>query len=817
MRRLSVEATLMSALACWALLGACALARPEGKKIAFAMDGKPWPAVFKWLADQTGVPVITSGKPVGAFTFTPPAGMTFTLGEVIDIINEGLLPQKIHLVNRGRNYVVAGAADLADLVPQLDPEDLDDPKLGRNDIVSVTFALKKARATDVGADVEKQMGPFKRVVAMERSNQLQLQDRVATLRRIKRTITSLDAGTKGRADPPGTFTHRCKYVTAAEADAQLRELMGAPAPPPQPGGPPGVRRWGRAGAVFPGMQPPLVSLALPIGDLRVSVNDATQTLVLTGGADSLAKARDLLTGIDKGGEGAMEIPRGEMTLKKYNVANGSSFAVFMALFADFPKASFGVVGGDSILAHAYPADHLRLSRLLRGSEPGEAARTVTIPAGEADPEKVAKFVLFSLGGQGFMMGGLTVDAVPGKNAVVVRGTPDQINAVKEVVEAMGAGGEGGGRARTISLGDGGNARLMADELLRLLPRLIKNPVEVIKPGAGGGPKGSPVSLKKDEGPPLGSRMKDPRTGDQGKPVRIFASGSRLLIASDDQEVVKLIQQLVGLYKKTPGKGDFVVIRLKGTSAADAAKALEAIFNDPDGAQVKSSLGSAVGMGRMIYEDMRQRGVPGASLPFDAAAGPRVRVVAHAATNSLLVQASPLDMLTIRDLLARAIDPAEGEEAARPLARNFVIKLEHAKASDVAYTIKELYRSFTRSSSEDDEPGARRFGPSKAGPTLAVDYDSPTNRLFISCPEAMFKDIKKLAEEYDVGAKDSTRRIRVTPVKGIDPALVQQVVDAMQGRVRKPAPGTPGQPQQPPAQPGGGNPGGFGPDGPRRGD
>ena len=58
------------------------------------MDGKPWPGVFKWLADQAGVPVITSFKPKGEFTFTPPAGMTFTLGEVVDIINEGLLPFK---------------------------------------------------------------------------------------------------------------------------------------------------------------------------------------------------------------------------------------------------------------------------------------------------------------------------------------------------------------------------------------------------------------------------------------------------------------------------------------------------------------------------------------------------------------------------------------------------------------------------------------------------------------------------------------------------------------------------------------------------
>ena len=60
-----------------------------------------------------------------------------------------------------------------------------------------------------------------------------------------------------------------------------------------------------------------------------------------------------------------------------------------------------------------------------------------------------------------------------------------------------------------------------------------------------------------------------------------------------------------------------------------------------------------------------RGAGGAA---PAPSGHEVRVVADTATNSLLVRASPLDMLSIRSLLARALDTDEVDSKA--LARTW---------------------------------------------------------------------------------------------------------------------------------------------------
>ncbi|HEY2148338.1 MAG TPA: hypothetical protein VGH32_10400, partial [Pirellulales bacterium] len=102
MRTLNVVARgkpiVLAALAVLVVVsGRLAAADPEKKeastekRIAFAMDGKPWDAVFKWLANETGKEVVANFKPTGTFTFIGPDKKTYTLPQVIDIINGGLL------------------------------------------------------------------------------------------------------------------------------------------------------------------------------------------------------------------------------------------------------------------------------------------------------------------------------------------------------------------------------------------------------------------------------------------------------------------------------------------------------------------------------------------------------------------------------------------------------------------------------------------------------------------------------------------------------------------------------------------------------
>jgi hypothetical protein len=67
-----------------------------------------------------------------------------------------------------------------------------------------------------------------------------------------------------------------------------------------------------------------------------------------------------------------------------------------------------------------------------------------------------------------------------------------------------------------------------------------------------------------------------------------------------------------------------------------------------------------------------------------------------------------------------------------------------------------------------------------GVTLSVGVDDKTNSLVVACPKPLYDDIKKLVEQLEVGASDSKRVVKVLKVN-IDPLLVEQAVNAMQGR------------------------------------
>src|SRR5262249_55519299 len=88
------------------------------KRVAFSMDGKPWGAVFEWLTEQPAKPFVPSFNPTGSFPFIGPAGRKYTIPEVIDIINEGLLAnsatQKFYLINRGQSFTLIPADEKPD-------------------------------------------------------------------------------------------------------------------------------------------------------------------------------------------------------------------------------------------------------------------------------------------------------------------------------------------------------------------------------------------------------------------------------------------------------------------------------------------------------------------------------------------------------------------------------------------------------------------------------------------------------------------------------------------------------------------------------
>jgi hypothetical protein len=64
--------------------------KEAAKTWALDLRDQSWPAVFDWLREQTTMPVVTQAKPAGTFTFSGPENRTYTLPEIVDILNEAL-------------------------------------------------------------------------------------------------------------------------------------------------------------------------------------------------------------------------------------------------------------------------------------------------------------------------------------------------------------------------------------------------------------------------------------------------------------------------------------------------------------------------------------------------------------------------------------------------------------------------------------------------------------------------------------------------------------------------------------------------------
>src|SRR5207248_9089516 len=94
-----------------------------------------------------------------------------------------------------------------------------------------------------------------------------------------------------------------------------------------------------------------------------------------------------------------------------------------------------------------------------------------------------------------------------------------------------------------------------------------------------------------------------------------------------------------------------------------------------------------------------------------------------ATNTVLVKASPLDTLTIRSLVHKALDLPASEEPAAVLRPWVIGPLKHAKAADVTKIIQTLYRE------------AASTGK------LAIAVDERTNSLILRTWPALFEDLR----------------------------------------------------------------------------
>lgn len=839
-----VSLTLLASL----LGGSTALAEPDPappaqtagetaskpKTISFEMRDKPWSAVLEWLSDQTGLPVITTAKPTGTFTFIEPKKKDYTIPEVIDILNEALLGQKFVIIRRERSFTIVPADEKIppDYLPRIRVEDLDTH--GNTEVAQVVLPLNSLVAEDLVSEVKKMMGPFGEAVAMAKANQLILTDTVGNLKRIYKTIKDIEESERGASE---SFSHVCQYIKARDAEKILKDLLGDPRDvirATQPAFPFNMGGFGGRGGGGGGfMAQQQAQAAAPGQKVRmhyISCDERTNTVLVTGPADKIAQAREILKKIDVPQQGQPPVIVGPAFLKTYSVPAGNAEALAKTL-AEIYKASQTIritpAGQNTILVWAPPDDQIDIAKHITGATENNSV-TEVIPLNSQDANTVVNTLKGMFGDT--KVGAPYVEADTNRNAVIVRGSSEQLAQIKAALVAIGESGISSGNMRVITISKG-SAAAVADALQKMLTQMRPNPVKVIVPGGaetkpalpapaapakgsspGGGEEQEPQSAQPQPKPQLEDPQKKTTGSEKGKPapITITAVGNKLVVTSEDPQALAMVQELVRLLTTTPGaEGDFEVIRLKNASATDAAKVLDEAFN---GTKQQAPQQGFPFFGRF--------GGMNAQPPANPAEN-RIRVVADPSSNSLLVKASPVDMLTIKRLLEKAID--SGQNESNGIDRTWVIgPLKYAAAADVVSVVKDVYREHMNNNPIPGQtPGFRFRGPPQnlnldangnaRAVTLSVGVDDRSNSLIVNCSTALHDDIKKLAETLDMAAQNSNKTIQVVPLVGVDPALVQQAIYAIQGRT---PPGQTGTNQNQNNRGGfgggmGGNRGGFG--------
>jgi general secretion pathway protein D len=810
------------------------------KRFTLEFRNEPWQKVLEWLADQTKIPVTTDHYPTGSFTFIAPKGAKYSLPDVIDIINGGLLTKKYLLIRLPQLFTLVDASEKIDpaMIPRITMDEL--PERGKTEVVSVVYRLKRLIAEDFAREVRAMMGPFGEVVALTTPNQLVMQDTVGNLRTIIATIKSSEPGGKGAAEEQATtFIYRCKYMKARDAEVILNKILGdprkiveqpkGPAIPMPPGGGGGQREQMMRMLAGAGQPPP----AGPASNVKIRMHyitsdENTNTVLVSGPPDKVALAKEVMAKLDVAGPGREEINPGPYIMQTYPAPDGNADVIaknLQEIYKSQGAIKIAAIGQTSIMVWAPTHDQFDIAKHIKTTDPrpGESA---LVPLSTMDAKTLADMLQSMFGD--IKAGAPFIGSDPLRNAVIIHGSPEQVKEIKAVIEAIGESGiSSTGELRMIGLSQA-NAATVAEALKGMLEKMRANPVKLIVPGGvvedALKPKETPKMprIKEEDSseeqeeplqepgklmphaqPEKGGKGKQNLPGNANQPITITATGNRLIITGKDAKSLDLAQELVRLLTKTtPGEGDYEVIHLYHANASDVANILNSAFNEKTATKQSTPTPTPPGGpggpgggggGRFARFLARQQ-------PQQEQQPNRISVVADNATNSILVRANPLDMLTIRRLIRDALDITDTESEA--VARTWVIgPLKNTTAREVASVLEGAYRdsmSSTQSAMVAGMPGFNLFGfnqqtmrggmagaasgqdKTKSQPKLSIGVDDRTNTLVVVATTPMYKDVDRLVNYLEDAAGKAPKVIRVVGVPGIDPQLVEQVVDAIQG-------------------------------------
>ena len=304
--------------------------KPEAAKLEkqyeVKFDGTEWSKIIDWLEKETGLMCITKDKPQGSITLKP--NKKYTLGELIDLLNERLEQDNFIILRKSQSFSFYAADQKIPLVhtPNVSREEL--MTRGKTEYVQHIIPLVTLQADDVRDQVKKTLSPFGEVQSFG-TDQLLVRDKAAYVRNV---LMVIDEIIKNKNDQ---YNHKCDYKRASYVAETLRtqlkdnttDTSATPNMNMQFGGGGG---WNGGG--FQQNAPAARADTRRFRTVNITVDDATNTLQVTGPADKIIASKDLVKDLDKGDRKRPEPGKAEWVT--YNVATGTAEALAKSLMAN---------------------------------------------------------------------------------------------------------------------------------------------------------------------------------------------------------------------------------------------------------------------------------------------------------------------------------------------------------------------------------------------------------------------------------------------------------------------------------------------------
>ena len=316
---------------------------PVEKTYTVDFDKAKWADVFAWLAKEAKLVYLSTESPTG--TLSLKSDGQFTLPELFDLLDEVLEQKNSTLIRREHSFLVHPADEKIprEILHQITLEEL---KLrGKREIVQVVIPLKNLIADDVAPQAKKLLSRFGDVTAFG-TNQLIVVDRVKNIRNILSFVNEQpDRGSD-------QITYICKHVRARVAARKLATLLGD------------IKTKVESNVPLPeGIAAPANS-EKRYATVQITVDDATNTIIVTGPSSKLVAAQALLREID---QGPKLRPTGEPLWKTYEVpANAEATAKRIMASVEFKGSNVKtlVIGDSKVMVYGTPADHADIGELL---------------------------------------------------------------------------------------------------------------------------------------------------------------------------------------------------------------------------------------------------------------------------------------------------------------------------------------------------------------------------------------------------------------------------------------------------------------------